>query len=543
MNNGNKKRIVLGCDIGNGYGYVSVLLDKDRDPVVLLPGKYGLTGIGMPTAACVLPPDGKEIAVFQNGKPAEVRYRNRPEQMVRAIKTRLKENTIPVKGIESPVSTDAVYGEIAKSLILLAEEELKNLNSEPVYDVVFTFPAAFADQSALLERMQNSISRITLDGRPIRVLGRLPEPAAVAIDYLHYMQHIAPEEIRITEKKFTVLVYDLGHGTFDTAVVTAQSEGVPYILHSKAGLAQIGGKNFDEVLYEELLNGLEEQYGYKPQNERQREIIREEAVKAKIALSSTDAVEVSVLNDEEYCRVEITRDRFEKITRHLLFQTFELVEKVLEESSRAGIRIDGIVLSGGASQMPMVIHGLKELMEDEYPVVLYRPGEAVSFGAARFAAEIPEEKPVAEKKPEKKTTPRHPADEPAQLLKNRILDQLTDCAYGIWFPSEEKLEGEVEFLIQSGQPRPAVSERIECYAASSRLTIKIYRSRKNSRMIQRAAVDECESVLWVTFDVTPDTKYEVSIKALENYGIEAELRSETGEVFRKSTSDDFFRLG
>lgn len=546
-----EKKYVLGCDIGNGYGYVSLLMNEDEDPISLFPHKYGLDGIGMPTAAYVAPPEGKEIIVFKDGKTAEAIYKSNPAQMVRAIKTRFKENTIKIPNVEQPVETGEIYSAITRDLIYLAEEQLKNKNIKPVYDVVFTFPAAFADNVALLEMMQKNIEKIKINGNKINVLGRLPEPAAVAIDYLHYMQHVAPKEIRITEKKFTVLVYDLGHGTFDTAVVTAQDEGTPYVLHSKAGLPEIGGKNFDEVLYQELINVLEEQYGYSPKNERQREIVREEAVKVKIGLSTNETVSASVINEDEYCEVEITKERFEELTEHLLIQTLELVQSVLDESSSAGIKIDAIVLSGGASQMPMVLNGLKKLVEDEYPVALYRPSEAVSFGAARFAYGIPRSVPAPRPLPAPKLDPGSSKVNKARTTKapdekkvstesgktNQIMEQLTDCCYGLWMPSEDNLEGEVEFMIQSGSPRPTTSNRVEFFTASPRVVVKVYRSKEKNRNLKSATIGECDSILWVPFDVIPGKKYGLSITVLENYGIEVELRAETGETVRKTTSD------
>lgn len=550
------KKYILGCDIGNGYGYVSLLINENEDPVPLFPNKYGLTGIGMPTAAYVAPPDGKEIIVFKEGKTAEAIYKSNPAQMVRAIKTRFKEKTIKIPSVEQPVETGEIYSAITRDLIFLAEEQLKNLGVKSVYDLVFTFPAAFADNVALLEMMQKNIEKIRIDGNKINVLGRLPEPAAVAIDYLHYMQHIAPKEIRINEKKFTVLVYDLGHGTFDTAVVTAQSEGTPYVLHSKAGLPEIGGKNFDEVLYQELINVLEEQYGYVPKNERQREIVREEAVKAKIGLSTNETVSASVINEDEYCEVEITKERFEELTEHLLIQTLELVQSVLDESSSAGIKIDAIILSGGASQMPMVLNGLKELVEDEYPVALYRPSEAVSFGAARFAYRIPRSVPAPKPTPTPKLdhgsskvnkagTTKVPDEKKVSTESgktNQIMEQLTDCCYGLWMPSEDNLEGEVEFVIQSGRPRPTTSSRVEFFTASPRVVVKLYRSKEKNKNLESATIGECDSILWVPFDVIPGKKYGLSITVLENYGIEVELRAETGETVKKTTSDFLSKL-
>jgi actin-like ATPase involved in cell morphogenesis len=546
MNVSKEKRLVLGCDIGNGFGFASLLTDPNADPMPLFPGAYNLTNIGMPTTAYITPPDGKDIVVFQDGKPAELIYKSKPSQMVSAIKTRFKEGTITVPGVKEPVEVCDIYSAVTRDLLSLAEEELKNKAIKPVYDIVFTFPAAFSDHASLLEMMQRSIEKITLNGNQVRVVGRLPEPAAVAIDYLHYMQHIAPEDVRISENKFTVLVYDLGHGTFDTAVVTAQSEGVPYKLHSKAGLPELGGKNFDEILYQEIVSVLNDQYGYTPQNERQRDIIRQEAVKAKIALSNSESFTVSIFNEDDFCDVEITRERFEELTQHLLFQTLELVQSVLDESIANNIKIDGIVLSGGASKMPMVKNNLEQLVEGEYPIVLYRPSEAVSFGAARFAYGIPDSVPEQEPVPKPSLDSganqdaKKPDTNPA--IHNQVMEQLTDCCYGIWMPAEGKLEGEIQFIVPCGKSRPATSEKVTIYSESSRIVIKIYRSKEKNKLLKTASVEECDSMLWIPFDVKASSTYEVSITVLEDYGLEVELFSEDGNVYKKTTSDLLSKL-
>lgn len=535
MSDSKEKRLILGCDIGNGFGYTSLLMNSNEDPMPMFPGIYNLSNIGMPTGAYIEPPDGKDIVVFKNGKPAELIYKNKPSQIVRAIKTRFKEGEIAVPGISEPVDAGDIYSAIARDLLSLAEEELKNKAIRPIYDIVFTFPAAFADNTALLELMQQSIEKVKLGGNPVHVAGRLPEPAAVAIDYLHYMQHIAPKDIRITSNSFTVLVYDLGHGTFDTAVVTAQSEGTPYKLHSKDGLPEVGGKNFDEILYQELLVSLNEQYGYNPQSERQRDIIRQEAVKAKIALTDNESFTASVLIDDDFCNVEITRERFEELTQHLLFQTLELVQNVLDEAVSSGIKIDGIVLSGGASKMPMVKKGLEQLVEGEYPIVLYRPSEAVSFGAARYAFGI-SEKVIS-------GTVAEPGHDPeVNSEHNRVLEQLTDCSYGIWLPSEEKLEGEIRFIIPCGKTRPATSEKVIVYSESARVIIKIYRSKAKNKVIETSAIDECVSMIWIPFDVKPGTKCEITVTVMEDYGLEVELRLDDGKVYKKRTSDVLSKL-
>lgn len=519
---------ILGCDIGNGYGYVSLLQHPDADPMPLFPSKYRLSDLGMPTTAYITPPAGDPIVVFQKGKAAERTYSKRPKQLVRAVKTRLKEGNLTLPDVEKPVPVRSVYGAIARDLVALAQEELANRGIDPIYDLVFTFPAAMADDVAGLEQLQTSVESIQVNGHPLRVRGCLPEPAAVAIDYLHYMQHIAPEEIRLRQDQFTVLVYDLGHGTFDTAVVTAQSQGTPYRLHAKAGLPDVGGKDFDELLYQEFCRQLLEQYQYAPKNERERQAILQAAIKAKFELTESQTSIQSIPLKEEYYEVEVSQERFEQLSEHLMVQTLELVQTMLEDSQANGIPIHGIVLSGGASKMPVVKRSLEQLVEGTLPVVLYRPSEAVSYGAARFAYGI---QPVADKKAEQ-------AEEAGAVPEpNQVLEQLTDCGYGVWLPTVDKLEGEVRFLVGSGEKRPAVSEPVTVSVKSHRVTVKLYRSLTQNERGDLAPAEQCRSMLWFPFDVKPGETYQIRLTAREDYSVQVELEDQQGKVIRKTTSD------
>lgn len=520
------QRYVLGCDIGNGYGYISLLSDPKADPMPLFPNNYKLSNMGMPTTAYIVPPDGNEIEVFSNGKPAEERYRGKPKQLVGAIKTRFKDGRITVDGIAKPVEVSRIYSAITRDLLLLAEEELTNKSIPHIYDVVFTFPAKFSDNVVWLNTMQQSIESLEIEGKKINVLGRLPEPAAVAIDYLHYMQNIAPEEIRIKDNQFTVLVYDLGHGTFDTAVVTARSdEKIPYKLHFKDGLPEVGGKDFDKILYDEILSQLQEKYAFVPKNDNTRNKIRKKAVEAKFALTDNESFTASIVNnDGDSYDIDITRERFEELSWHLLSQTLELAQGFLDDAAANGIKIDGIVLSGGASRMPMVKRKLEELVDGEYPVVLYRPSEAVSYGAARFAYGI------------SKNIDDDPEDE------NNVMKQMTDCCYGIWCPSDGKLKGEVKFLVPCGKSRPASSETVPFYSKSSRMTVRLYRSKEKNKVIDVAAPDDCDKIFRITFDVIPRVIYDISVTVLENYDIQVNLRSDKGGNYQKTTADELGKL-
>lgn len=547
-NNGNKD--ILGCDIGNGFGFVSLLQEVNSDPFPMFPAKYKLTPLGMPTSAYIAPPDGTKIEVFcfkkSGGRAAIKEYSRNPERFVHAAKTRLKEGKIHVPGIAKTVSADAIYAAIARDLIALANEQCRNMGKDPVYDVVFTFPAAFSDDLPLLNRMQSGIESVELDGRKIKVIGRLPEPAAAAIDYLHYMQNIAPEHIRISEDHFTVLVYDLGHGTFDTAVVTARSKGEPYQVLAKSGLPEIGGKDFDDILYREICRILKERCGYVPKNEEMRAYIRSAAANMKHELSDSESGMFQLLvQDGSYVDIEITREQFEELSWHLLSQTLELVKDVLEGAAVRGIVIDAIVLSGGASQMPMVINNLNKLVaEENISVRVYRPSEAVSYGAARYAYGL---RAGAFSQPENGCVPSFMPEIirkqiPSGGNANTVLEQFTDHCYGIWLPSEKKLSGNVHFIVKSGIKLPAVSESVPIISASGRVVLKLYRSKEKDTNIEIAEVEQCTEIMRIPFDIPCNTICEVRIVVLEDYNVKVvcSIDNETSVV--KSTADGLDKL-
>ncbi|MCD8146206.1 MAG: Hsp70 family protein [Clostridiales bacterium] len=515
----------LGCDIGNGYGYVSILEDPGGDAMPLLPDGLAESG-GMPTTAYVTPPYANPIVVYERGRPAEDLYQRDPQRLVSAVKTRLREKNIRLPGVEAEVSAAKIYAAIVRTLVSLSDEERRLQHQEPVRDIVLTFPAAFSDDALVLEEMQRSVEAEAVNGQKIHVVGRLPEPAAVAIDYLYYMQHIAPEDVRITQDHFTVLVYDLGHGTFDTAVVTARSKGEPFQLYRKDGLQDglqdVGGRDFDKLIYDYILNELKEKYGYIPGNEQARERIRKEAVKVKHELTESDTSEAGIQIGDDVEYVKLTREQFERMGADLINQTLELVYSVLEDAEDRGISIDGIVLSGGASKMPMVREGLEKLFGDKYPITLYRPETAVSFGAARYAASLP----------------GNATDGPVQPTAP-ILEQLTDCCYGIWQEAEDgRLEGEVRFVVQSGQKRPVTSEPVLIRSERARLSVQLYRSRVKNKKLAAAPTGECANILDIPFDVTRGRDYQVQITVEEDYRVCVELRdTKTGAVQRKSTTD------
>lgn len=575
---------VYGCDIGNGFGYISLLESPNSEPkpMFIANAAYQLDKVGMPTSAFISPPDGKEIEVF-DGRSACDKHIREADKFIHAVKTRLKEGKIPVPGISKAVSTDVIYAAIARDLVKQGNERRKADKKECIYKITFTFPAAFTENVSLLNRMQKSIEGVSVEGKRIKVIARLPEPAAVAIDYLYYMQNFAAENVRLQEENFTVLIYDLGHGTFDTAVVTARSKGDPYCLHFCDAIPDVGGQNFDDIIYSELLSNLKIRYGYIPQNSNEKENIRKEAIKIKHELTYDDISSCSIsLPNGEYAEIEISKNVFEEKSKYLIMQTMQKVSEMIERAKADNIRIDAIVLSGGASQMPMVIDNLRLVLDGEdIPIESHRPSRAVSYGAARYGywesirireneerkrfedeerkrreleeAKRREERRLAEKRNkrdnvqgaslEKKTVSKTSGQEvdsgkaKQEIKTNSILEKYTEYNYGIWLPSRDNIAGKIEFLVRSKAKMPAMSEGVTLVSSSDRTVIKIYRTRAKYSMGKTADMEECVEILRIPFDIPSNSEYELKMIVLDDYNIKISCAINGGKTIEKSTSD------
>lgn len=370
---------IFGCDIGNGYGYISVLKNENTDPIVLLPSK--ISKEGMPTSAYIA--SSSEIEVF-NGRSAIDKYGNRnANKIVHAIKTRMVERQINVDGIS--VNTDDIYAAIVRDLVKLGNEARQSRGEEKIYDLVFTFPASISNDIAMINRMQNSIEKNVIDGHRLHVVSRLPEPAAVAVDYLYYMKNVVENSKRIVKDEYSILVYDLGHGTFDVAVVSVKGNETPRLL-VKDGISNVGGKNIDEIVYNAFCGQLNQKYGYIPKNDNERERIRQAAINAKLDLSENEEWmdEIIGLGSDIYT-LEMSREQLNELISDLVLKTIDMTNDIFDEMTRKNIKIDAIVLSGGSSQIPIIRQSLEEVLGKEVPIHIYRPNSAVSFGAARYA--------------------------------------------------------------------------------------------------------------------------------------------------------------
>ncbi len=525
------KKEIWGCDIGNAFGYISLLNSESSDPESSFPAVYPrLEKIGMPTAAYIASPDGKTITIeVFDGRAAEDKYKDKSKQIIRAIKTRMREETIVVSGIEKPVKVSDIYAAIVRDLIKLGNKKRAEDGKDPIYDVVFTFPAKFSADPKLLERMQKSIENIEFDGEKVKVIDRLPEPGAVAIDYLYYIKNIAPEEVKVKKNEYTVLVYDLGYGTFDAAIVTANSHKTAYKMHEMncdPSDPEAGGKDFDDILIRKILNLLKNEYLYEPKNENERDLIREKAIDIKHQLTfEDDATADFQLSDGRYIKINISKSDFENLSRGLLNRTFEKVSQMISYAKEKSINIDLIVLSGGASQMPMVRNGLCSLFPDIPVSTPYRPSQAVSYGAARYALGTAE-KPKKNKDLSKERRNSEGITK-EDSLGNQVLKKTTLFSYGLI------LDGHVSYKINCDIDLPACSKRMPMINDSSHFCIALYRSKKK----RSTDVNDCIEIISIPFDLPRKTEFDCQLIVRDDYSVKVRLYLKDGSIIEKSSSD------
>jgi len=227
-------------------------------------------------------------------------------------------------------------------------------------------------------RELNFIKQVAEHYAQIKVLGIIREPVAAAISYFN-----APS----AEDEKTILVYDLGGGTCDVAIVRSDKNSEDWYTVLESDMRRIGGRDWDKVLVEIIKCKCREVEPDIEFSKRDEEKIRKASVDAKHTLSNLEKVIGEVEVDGEVYDFEITRQEFEKHSAELLQATMKMVANLKE---KFGGKIDYIVCVGGSSNMPQV----KAAFQKEYPDIelkLFEPEKAIAFGAAIYAENLTQE--------------------------------------------------------------------------------------------------------------------------------------------------------
>jgi molecular chaperone DnaK (HSP70) len=317
--------------------------------------------------SCVGFSSGGELLVGEAARNQQALY---PERTVRSIKRKMgSEEKVRVGG------KDFLPQEIS-ALILreLAEWAHRALGERPQRAVI-TVPAYFSDAQRNATREAGALAGLDV----VRILNE-PTAASLAYGYGDGSRH-------------TVLIYDLGGGTFDVSVVTVEGD-ITEVLASH-GNNHLGGDDFDDLLAERLAAEFEKQHGVdvRQGNPAAKARLWWAAEEAKKKLSFEPYVKireealVTRLFRPLHLEVEISRDEYEAMIRPLVESTLDSVSKALQDSGKKPGDMDAILLVGGSTRTPLVSSLLIEKTGLE-PRQDVHPDLAVALGAGVMASRL-----------------------------------------------------------------------------------------------------------------------------------------------------------
>ena len=289
---------------------------------------------------------------------------------------------------------------ILKRLKQMAEEQ-----GGSVDDVVITCPAYFG-----LEERNATKKAGEMAG--MNVLNLINEPTAAALSYC----------ARQFQEERTILVYDLGGGTFDVTIVkmalvmNADGNEVQKVtVVATGGNDELGGKDWDDKLFDFILQACCDENGLTPDeiDVETRQLIRSRVETTKKKLSNAESAKVKVNVNGAMTTVVISREEFENLTSDKVAQTMNYVEETLQKAGN--VEIDMVLLVGGSTYMPMI----RNVVEGRFPgkVQIHEPDRAVAMGAAIYANMLVEESedepvsPVGPGDPNKPANPEEPSSD------------------------------------------------------------------------------------------------------------------------------------
>ncbi|MDP8228017.1 MAG: Hsp70 family protein [Candidatus Electryoneaceae bacterium] len=237
----------------------------------------------------------------------------------------------------------------------------------PVDQAVITVPAYF-------NNFQREATIDAGEAAGLKVLRIINEPTAAAIAY--GMDRVSDQ---------TLLIYDLGGGTFDVTLVHITAEEI--IVIATDGDHELGGKNWDDRIATYLGQRFREEYGTDPLDDAIAfNDLMIACENAKKQLSSRSKARISITHSGTRESYELTRTSFEDMTRDLMERTQSLTNQVLVEAGKSWTDLSGVLLVGGSTRMPMVSDYV-ESMSGKKPMTGINVDEAVALGAA-IQAEI-----------------------------------------------------------------------------------------------------------------------------------------------------------
>jgi molecular chaperone DnaK len=430
---------VVGIDLGTTYSAVATL--DDRGQPVTLPNRDG----DMLTPSAVLLLDDGSAVV---GQAALDVAQEQPDRVATLVKRRM--------GLESfgrPVAGRDFRPETLSAIILRKLVQDAELRLGPISKAVITVPAYFDDTRRKATQDAGRIAGLD-------VLDILDEPTAAALAYSFQRGHAVPSpQATLTDRPQTVLVYDLGGGTFDVTVVKLLPKRFQVL--AIEGDVRLGGKDWDDRIVNHVADAFRAQFGEDPRDDAQSlAVLQAGAERAKRTLSKLDQASVTVNHAGRKLVVPLSRKEFEGLTRDLLTRTRLTTQQVLRQAGVSWDQVDQVLLVGGSTHMPMTGIMLREL-SGRPPDNSLAVSEVVARGAAIHAG-------ILEAR-------GRPATLPPTLGENVLADvvEISVNAHSLGIEVRKDAERANDVLISKNTQLPAAASRVYYTLADNQSRVRV----------------------------------------------------------------------
>jgi molecular chaperone DnaK len=335
------------------------------------------------TNSCVAVMEGGEATVIPNPEgnrttPSAVAFKNGERQVGEVAKRQAITNPNTILSIKRHMGSDYkvdVEGkaytpqEISAIILQKLKSDAESYLGETVEKAVITVPAYFNDSQRQATKDAGKIAGL-------EVMRIINEPTAAALAY----------GLDKEDQDQTILVYDLGGGTFDVSILEL-GDGI-FEVKATAGDNKLGGDDFDQKIIDYLVDQFKKENGIDlSQDKMALQRLKDAAEKAKKDLSGVTQTQISLpfitadASGPKHLEVTLTRAKFEELTADLVEKTMGPTRQALQDAGLSAGDIDKVILVGGSTRIPAVQEGIKKITGKD-PHKGINPDEVVALGAA-----------------------------------------------------------------------------------------------------------------------------------------------------------------
>ena len=345
---------IIGIDLGTTNSAVSVMEGGDA---IIIPN---IEGNRTTPSVVAFTKDGERLV----GETAKRQAITNPERTIQSIKREMgRDYTVEIDGKKYTPQ------EISAMILQKLKSDAESYLGETITDAVITVPAYFTDAQRQATKDAGRIAGLNVK----RIVN---EPTAAALAY-------GEDKSKGSE---TVMVYDLGGGTFDVSILEL-SDGV-FEVHATRGNNRLGGDDFDQRVIDYIAEEFKKEHGVDLKADKMSlQRLKEAAEKAKKELSSTMSTNINLpfitanQSGPLHLNMDLTRAKFEELISDLVKKTEGPVLDAMKDAGLTKDQIDKVLLVGGSTRVPAVQECIKRLVGKE-PQKDINPDECVSLGAA-----------------------------------------------------------------------------------------------------------------------------------------------------------------